>query len=490
MKLFLNNAIKKYKYMPIEMKAAAWYAIGNIIQKIAPWLVMIILTHYLTINEYGIYSTFMSWTEIFEIIVTLRIYSNGYIAGIVQEDSNRAAYTATMQSLSIVLIIIWTFIYLIFYKTINYYTGINVSLSITMISSFLGTISFGLWSSRQRVDNQYKKMLLAIIIYGLIGPIVGALTVFLNLNDPIFYIVVTRTVIQLVIAVPFFISNYKDSFILWKKSFAVEALKYNLPLVPYYLSMILLNQSDRLMIQKIDGYADAGLYSVSYSAAMIIFIISGALNLSLQSWLFKELKMRNCSKDKSKFITIGTIVVAFCAFIEIVLAPELIFVLGGKKYLEAIWVIPPLAISVIVMYIYQQYVNVLFFYKKTTYILIASFFSAVCNIILNVIFIPAYGFVAGGYTSLASYLLIMILYFVLAKKECSINEICMKTYFNTKLQMIILLTTSIVALFITAVYKNLIMRYIIVLSILIFIILAGKKGYFYWENRKSYDKSK
>ena len=77
-----------------------------------------------------------SWTEIFEIIVTLRIYSNGYIAGIVQEDSNRAAYTATMQSLSIVLIIIWIFIYWIFYKTINYYTGINVSLSITMISSF------------------------------------------------------------------------------------------------------------------------------------------------------------------------------------------------------------------------------------------------------------------------------------------------------------------------------------------------------------------
>ena len=118
MKLFLNNAIKKYKYMPIEMKAAAWYAIGNIIQKIAPWLVMIILTHYLTVNEYGIYSTFMSWTEIFEIIVTLRIYSNGYIAGIVQEDSNRAAYTATMQSLSIVLIIIWIFIYLIFYKKV------------------------------------------------------------------------------------------------------------------------------------------------------------------------------------------------------------------------------------------------------------------------------------------------------------------------------------------------------------------------------------
>ena len=32
-----------------------------------------ILTHYLATEEYGIYSIFMSWLEIFEIIITLRI---------------------------------------------------------------------------------------------------------------------------------------------------------------------------------------------------------------------------------------------------------------------------------------------------------------------------------------------------------------------------------------------------------------------------------
>ena len=82
------------------------------------------------------------------------------------------------------------------------------------------------------------------------------------------------------------------------------------------------------MIQKIDGYEDAALYSVSYSAAMVIFVISGALNLSLQAWLFKELKLKDSSKDKSKLITVGTIV----------MAPEIILILGGKKYLKAIWV--------------------------------------------------------------------------------------------------------------------------------------------------------
>ena len=177
---FIKKMLNHYQKTSDEMKAAVWYAVGNIIQKIAPWLVMVILTHYLATEEYGIYSIFMSWLEIFEIIVTLRIYSNGYVAGLVRNDENRITYTATMQSLSIALIGIWILMYLMFHRKINYVTGINTSLSIMMICSFIGTISFGLWSSRQRVDNQYKKILFAIIIYGLIGPIIGALTVFLN----------------------------------------------------------------------------------------------------------------------------------------------------------------------------------------------------------------------------------------------------------------------------------------------------------------------
>lgn len=475
MRHFFNKIIKKYRHMSVEMKAAAWYAVGNIIQKIAPWLVMAILTHYLATEEYGIYSIFMSWLEIFEIIITLRIYSNGYVAGLVRDDENRTTYTATMQSLSVILIMVWMLMYLIFHKSINYATGISTPLSIMMICSFIGTISFGLWSSRQRVDNQYKKMLLAIIVYGLIGPIIGALTVFLDLNNPIFYVIATRTVIQLIVVVPFFVSNYKGSSALWKKNFVVDALKYNLPLMPYYLSMILLNHSDRLMIQKIDGYEDAALYSVSYSAAMVIFVISGALNLSLQSWLFKELKIKDCSRDKSRLITVGTIIVAFCAVVEIILAPELILILGGKKYLEAIWVMPPLAISVVVMYIYQQYANVLFYYKKTKFVLFASVFAAVCNIILNAIFIPIFGYVSGGYTSLVSYLIVMILYFMFSKKECSANKIQMRNYFNTKLQMIILGGTSVIALAMVAVYKNIAARYLLALIMFIFLIATRKK---------------
>lgn len=466
------------------MKSTYWYVLGNIIQKIAPWLVMIILTHYLDTKEYGIYSMFMSWLAIFEIVITLKIYGNGYIVRLVIDENNRIEYTATMQSLGIVLTMIWLLIYLMFCNNFNGVTGITTKLSIIMICSLIGTISFELWSSRQRVYNNYKKILLAIVVYGLIGPIVGSLTVFIHLNDPIFYVVFTKTVIQLIIAIPFFISNYKNSAILWNFKYVIDALKYNMPLMPYYLSMILLNHADRLMIQKINGYEDAALYSVSYSAAMMIFVVSGALNLSLQTWLFKELKLKDSSKDKSRFITIGTIIVALCAFFEIVMAPEIIFILGGEKYIKAIWVIPPLAISVIVMFIYQQYVNILCYYKRTKYILFASVFAAIVNIMLNAAFIPTFGYVAGGYTSLASYLLVMILCFILAKQVSISNGVKMKKYFNTKLQMTTLLTTIFMIPLIIIVYRNAIIRYFIAISLLLIFITISKKYIFKFKKER------
>lgn len=473
---FLKEAADKYKKISVEMKATAWYTVGNVVQKIAPWLVMIILTHYLPKDQYGVYTIFMSWLEIFEIIITLRVYSNGYVAGLVREDEKRALYTATVQTLSFILIGVWLVLYLIFHKPLNAATGIDTTLTVVMIASFMGTVSFGLWSARQRVDNQYKQILVAIIFYGMIGPVVGALSIFLNLENPVFYVIVIRTAIQLTIAIPFFISNYKGTKKIWDKNMAVETLKYNLPLIPYYLSMVLLNHSDRLMVKEIQGYEAAALYSVAYSAAMVIFVVSGALNSSLQAWMFKELKKGTPDKeDKSRLITIGAILVAICAIGEIILAPEVILVFGGRKYLEAIWVVPPLAISVVVMYIYQQYVNVLFYYKRTGVILFASVFAAVMNIFLNAIFIPKFGYVAGGYTSLASYVMVWILYYIFAWKECRRNNITMQCFFKSKLQVLIFVGLMAISGLMMLVYRQMIVRYAIIAGMLIILLCTHKK---------------
>ena len=115
----MHKLLKKYNSASEEMKAAIWYTISNMCQKIAPWLIMFILTHRLSTKDYGVYTIFMSWTEILEIIVTLRIYSNGYVAGLVKENEQKDSYTSTLQKLSYILISFWLVAYILFGKYFN-----------------------------------------------------------------------------------------------------------------------------------------------------------------------------------------------------------------------------------------------------------------------------------------------------------------------------------------------------------------------------------
>ena len=238
--------------------------------------------------------------------------------------------------------------------------------------------------------------------------------------------------------------------------------------------MVLLNSSDKIMIQKIYTYEEAALYSVAYSISMMIFIVSGALNLSIQPWMFKRLKNSENTKNTS-FLKISTILVAACCLIVVIIAPELIAIIGGKKYMTAIWVMPPLILSVFVMFIYQQFVNVLFYYKKTNIILFVSILAAILNIILNRIVIPIYGFVAAGYTTLFSYIIVMLLYYAFMKKICLKNKINMKNIFDVKFQFLVLSIMISLFILIVLLYKVMYIRYtILIISLFILFI---KKNY-------------
>lgn len=470
----MEKILKRYKLLNEEFKASIWYTISNIFQKAAPWLIMIILTHTITSVEYGKYSVYMSWVEIIEIIVTLRIYSNGFVAGLIRNNERKKEYTVTIEKTSIILVTIWMLIAILFKKSISEILAIDEKLLLFMIFSFYGTISFGIWSSIQRVENRYKIILFATLLYSILGPVVGALSVFLNFKDKILYVVAIRTIIQFLASIPFLYSNLKGNFKVFDKHFARDAVKYNLPLIPYYLSMVLLNSSDKIMIQKIYGYEETAVYSIAYSISMMIFIVSGALNLSIQPWMFKKLK-KNENKESTSFIKIATILVFVCCCMAVIVAPELIAIIGGKNYITAIWVMPPLILSVFVMFIYQQFVNVLFYYKNTKIILAISVFSALLNIVLNSIILPTYGFIAAGYTTLFSYLVVMILYYHSMKKICSEKGFNYKKIFDEKFQLLLLIVMIFLFIIITMFYSSVCIRYFII--IITFIILYAKKEY-------------
>ena len=66
------------------------------------------------------------------------------------------------------------------------------------------------------------------------------------------------------------------------------ALKFNVPLLPHYLSLTLLSSSDRIMISNMVGAEEAGIYNLAYSISMIMSMFNTALLQSIEPWIYRN----------------------------------------------------------------------------------------------------------------------------------------------------------------------------------------------------------
>ena len=93
------------------------------------------------------------------------------------------------------------------------------------------------------------------------------------------------------------------------------------------------------------------------------------------------------------------VLVTFISAVFIALAPEIIFVMAPVQYHEAVYVIPPVAASSYFTFLYNFFSIVGMYYEKTKKIMVASVSGAVLNLVLNVICINLFGYIAAAYTT-------------------------------------------------------------------------------------------
>ena len=100
----------------------------------------------------------------------------------------------------------------------------------------------------------------------------------------------------------------------------------------------------------------------------------------------------------------------------IALAPEIVSIIAPPDYYEAVWIVPPIAISSFFMFSYDLFSEFAFYYNKTIRIMFASIIGAVLNIILNLIFIRIWGYFAAAYTTLLCFMIYAIIHYLLMNK--------------------------------------------------------------------------
>ena len=242
---------------------------------------------------------------------------------------------------------------------------------------------------------------------------------------------------------------------LWK-----YALKLVIPLIPHYLSQMILNSSDRIMISRIVGDREAGIYSLAYSISLIMTMFNTSLLSTIEPWIYQRIREREVDKIK-RVAYPSFVLIAMVNLLLIVFAPEIIGIFAPNEYYEAIWVIPPIAMSVFFMFAYSFFAMFEFYFEQTKYITIATFTGALVNIITNYIFIQKFGYIAAGYTTLMCYIIYAVLHFLFMKKICKEKLDGIKVYDLRVISGItVLFMVFGFAMIIT--YRHLMVRYLVV----------------------------
>lgn len=446
---------EKYSALSLPVKASLWYTVCNVINKAIALLATPIFTRIMTEEEYGTFAVFQSWYSILIIFTSLNVFLGGYQKGLILYKDDISRFTAAQLGLTTTITILFLAIY---FFNVPFWTGVfdlEPLLMFAMFAELLLMPALELWSSQQRFDYKYKKYVGITMAMSLLTVFGGAIAV-LNSNHKVEARVFSDAAAKGIFSGVLFILIFLTGKCFYNKEYWKYSLSFNLPLIPHYLSNYVLSQSDRVMIGRMVGNSQAAYYSVAYTISTVMVLITSAINNSLTPYIYKSIASGDKKGIKNTTRVLVILVAGLCV-VTMTFAPEVIRVFAGKKYVDAIYVIPPVAASVFFIFLYSLFSTIEYYYQKTGFIAIATCICAVANLILNYIFINIYGYYAAGYTTVVCYIGLACLHYFFYRKV-SKEEDCGNIY-DGKLCVILSVTVLAVMLIMALTYQYSWVRY-------------------------------
>lgn len=458
------RAIRRYHQLSVSKKAALWYVICNILQKGIAFLVIPLYVRLLTTAEYGQYTIFQAWCNIIIIFATLNLYCGVFTKAMVDHADDRDRYTSSMQGLSTLITIVLFGVYMLFHEFWNRSLELDTPTVALMFLYFIAFPAFSFWTVRQRVENKYKSMVVVTLFLSVATPIISLLLLYLTslrANAVIWGFLIS----QILFGLYFYFYHFVKGKCLYDKNYWFHGLKYNIPLIPHYLSLIVLGQIDRVLIGYYCGKDKAGIYGLAHQVSMLMNVILTGVNGSLVPWIYERFK-------EKKFSVVGeqsnqlTVLVGVMTIMAIVITPDIITIVGTKDYTEAIWIIPPVAISVFFSFCYGLFACIEFYYNATKYVMIATSTGACVSLILNMLLLPRFGYLSAGYVSLTCYALFLLMHYVFMRIICKNELNGIKVFdspfiFRVCILMLILMSLCLIL------YKYPVIRYGVVVAFLV-----------------------
>ncbi len=218
----------------------------------------------------------------------------------------------------------------------------------------------------------------------------------------------------------YFKLNYSFSTTLWKKM-----LRYAFPVLVAGVAFSINETFDRILLERLlpeNLSKDAiGTYSACYKLALFMMLFATAYRLGVEPFFFNNAKDTDAKTNYAKilefFVIFGALillsVVVFVDVLKLILIPN-------EAYWEAMTVVPILLLAYLFLGIYH---NLSVWYKitdRTKFGAYISIFGALITLLINIIFIPKFGYMASATATLFAYATMAVTSYNLGKKHYAI----------------------------------------------------------------------
>lgn len=423
-----GKKIKAEATTGVLIKSSFWYTVSGFLSRAAVFLTTPLFTRLLTHEQYGNFTVFASWQVILLTICGLEVYAT----------INRArfdftgpkefnSYITTSLLLSTIFTAIVFVLYLLFPAAFQRLFLIDHKYMIFMFLYLFTYPAFGMFQAKQRIEYKYK--LNAAITFAVVmgSTVLSVLLAILLKEDRLWGRIIGQYGLYIIVGLAFYIGFLVKSVSV-KTRYFKYALRFSIPLVFTYLGSSILLSSDNLVLKHMCTAEQVSYLSITHTCAHIMIILVQLLNNAWSPWFYDKLNTHEYEGIRKTF-RVYVLLVIVGTFAVISIAPEIVLILGGKNYLDAIYIIPVNILNGVFSVLTYQFSNLETYYKKPEYSAIITGCVAVINIALDIVGVKIWGYRAVCYATLICQILLVLAHYFCTKKMevekiLSLRDLC------------------------------------------------------------------
>jgi O-antigen/teichoic acid export membrane protein len=424
-----------------NIKNISLYSFVSFFTKSFSLLIVPIIAHNLTVEEYGYYTLIISVIGLSQSVFLFGFeHSLNYYFNKFKSTHNRNILIST-QLFFIIFVALFIILSIAIFLN-NRIEFINLILIWSLLSVLLSY-----FSSLLKVDMQVVAFTKSQVLKSTI--LLFTIYLFVTIYDLKIEGVLYSNILAIFIALVYMYIFLKKYIIL---SFNINLLKkilyYGLPLMPAGPILWASTQLDRYYILYYLNEHTLGIYGFALSIGLIPVFLKMAFKSALDPLIMKTYHQDTVKTKNyiSNFFSLSLFIFSFIFLLLSVYAKDIVLLIGGEKFLNSIQYIPWILFIVLITTFNQYFVYGINFNKKNKLVLQGLILMLIINIILAYILIH----ILGVYGVIISNLIANIIYtFYLYSKSNTFYKI--KYFFKTNL---LILLSSLLFSLLSIIYFN------------------------------------